>query len=286
MSVDYNHNQGYPAGALMPAESPVGDAPSIVLRPSDMTFVWQECHRCSYNSIIRSFKRPSAAFPKIFQAIDEQIKAYFIHTRTEAAGLSTDVPPGEFSTKDVWVASKPLVVPGMAGATVVIKGCIDTVITLDDGTLCICDFKTSAPSSMTAALYARQLNAYAIALKYAASSSVKLSREVTRIGLLTFSPNRFALRPRHHPRITGNAVGNLTQPDSLPTSEMVHAYLGGSLTWTELPLDEAAFGGFVATMMRILTAPEPPAPSSRCRFCRYGERLTLSDMGEQGGGES
>ena len=62
------------------------------------------------------------------------------------------------------------------------------MVSFDDGTYGVMDFKTSNPSSESAELYSRQLHAYAYALEHPAPGKLALS-PVTKLGLLYFYPD-------------------------------------------------------------------------------------------------
>lgn len=54
-----------------------------------------------------------------------------------------------------------------------ISGRFDIVVSFDDGTYGVIDFKTSNPSKDSALLYSRQLHAYAYALEHSAPPCIK-----------------------------------------------------------------------------------------------------------------
>jgi len=47
------------------------------------------------------------------------------------------------------------------------------------------------------------------------------------------------------------------------------AILTGSLRWIEVPRDDGAFFGFLAEVISVLDAPEPPGGAPMCQWCVY-----------------
>ena len=211
------------------------------LSPSDFSFLWEECKRCFYLKVARGFGRPQGAFPRIFGAIDGAMTTCYNGMRTEeiAAGL----PGGVVSFGQRWVCSQPIDA-GVEGATCYIKGRFDSVVAFDDGSYGVIDFKTSSAQGAQIRLYSRQLHAYAYALENPAPGQFALA-PITKLGLLVFEPNSFA----HLPEGTANLLG--------------------TLTWIELPRDDAAFLKFLRQVASVLALPEPPPPSPVCPWCGY-----------------
>lgn len=215
------------------------------LAPSDFAFLWEECRRCFWLKVVRGDGRPSMPFPGIFSKIDGRMKEHFEGQPTSAFGAA--IPPGVFAHFGKKVESRTLNPRGEARGCFV-RGSFDTVIAFDDGTFGVVDFKTSSPKSATVSLYARQLHAYAWALERPAPGALRLA-PVSRLGLLVFEPDLFA---RH---------------------EEGRARLDGSLTWIEIPRDDAAFERFLGDVLQVLALDEPPAPTPACAWCAFRERV-------------
>lgn len=211
------------------------------LSPSEFGFLWQECKRCYYLKVTQKFTRPGT-FPKIFQAIDAQMRVRFDEKRTE--GVLPNLAPGVLDCGDQRVQSGPIINPNRS-SILQIRGKIDSLVRFDDGTFAVVDFKTSAQSDRNVETYSRQLNAYAYALENAALGQLAL-KPVTRLGLLVFEPREFS---------SGKDAASLT----------------GSLAWVEIPLQQKVFLDFMDEVAAVLDLPAPPPPSPGCTWCGYRE---------------
>jgi len=217
--------------------------------PSDLTFGWNECQRCLYLKIRRDLKQPRIPMPAIFTNIDREMKHRFMDRRTGEGPLDF-LPPGLINSADGWVESKPLALPG-TDTKLILRGRYDTTARLDDGSHAIIDFKTSVPRTTSVDLYSRQLHAYALALENPGNGKLRLA-PITRMGLLCFSPTRFA--------------------DRAGLSHGIQAYFGGGLEWKEVPRDDARFLTFLAGVARVLEGPDPPPAAPGCPYCEYLSR--------------
>jgi len=216
------------------------------LSPSEFGFLWQECKRCYYLKVTRKFARPGI-FPKIFTVIDGEMRARFDRQRTEQAAPM--LPPGEFDCREQWVQSEPILLPDR-DVQVVLRGKLDAFVRFDDGSFAVVDFKTSQQSDRNIDTYTRQLSAYAYALENAAVGQLAL-KPVRRIGLLVFEPKSFS-------------------------SAKEAAQLIGSLTWAEIPRDDATFLKFLGEVAAALEFATPPPPASGCLWCTYRETARQS----------
>ncbi len=212
------------------------------LSPSQLTFAWDECPRCFYLDVVRGIKRPPMAFPKVFSRIDSLMKSLFTDQPTQV--ISADLPPGRVAMQGKWVQSEEIRFEGLA-ASAYIKGAFDSVLSFEDGTFAVIDFKTSTPNPAHVAFYGRQLSAYAWALEHPGERALRLS-PISRLGLLYLDPVDIAHGEDHH-RIT----------------------YGGEVTWQEIPKNEGAFLEFMRGVLTLLSLPEPPPPAEGCGFCAY-----------------
>ncbi|MGD0697051.1 MAG: PD-(D/E)XK nuclease family protein [Terriglobia bacterium] len=178
---------------------------------------------------------------KVFRTIDHKTKEFFARKRTE--GLLQALPPGVVEYGEKWVQSRPLLVPKHVSPCFV-RGKIDTVLKLDDGSWAVVDFKTGERKSEHMSLYSRQLHAYAIALENAAPGMLEL-RPIKKLGLLVFEPDAFRNAP------------------------LGPAALLGSMTWIEIPRDDEGFLAFLSEVLDVLESTEPPAGSPTCEWCNY-----------------
>lgn len=125
------------------------------LSPSDFAFLWEECRRCFYLKVARGFQRPRSIMPKIFTNIDSQMKQFFAGKRTEK--ILPRLPAGVVEYGDKWVESIPFK-PDSQCSKCFIRGKVDTILKLDDGSYAVIDFKTAETRSEHIPLYARQLS--------------------------------------------------------------------------------------------------------------------------------
>ena len=213
------------------------------LSPSDLTFLWDECKRCFYLKVRHNFRRPAAAFPKIFGKIDLLMKDIYLGQSTKK--ISPDLPEGKSILSGSWVTSQPFGLDTHKNSAY-ISGIFDTLVQFNDGTYGIVDFKTTKPSPGQVAFYSRQLHAYAYALEHPAPG--KLSRApIEKLGLLCFDPTTMLENP--------TAILNL----------------GGPAIWVECPLDKSGFEKFIEEVLTLLELPQPPEANPECPFCAYRE---------------
>lgn len=216
-------------------------ARTLKLSPSDFGFLWEECKRCFYLKVARGFDRPSAPFPRIFNVIDKQMKERFQGKRTET--MAPDMPKGRVHKSDEWVQSVPIERPGKPLACY-IRGILDTTLALDGGGYAVIDFKTTTIGPDQAVKYARQLEAYALALEQPAPGNLALA-PVRELGLLAYEPTAF----------DQDGAGN--------------AALKGALLWIPVRRDPGRFLRFLDEVLDILALAEPPPPSPSCKLCTY-----------------
>jgi hypothetical protein len=214
------------------------------LSPSALTFFWDECPRCFYLDVVLGIKRPATSFPKIFGRIDGLMKGLFADKPTSA--ISPDLPPGRVAMQGKWINSAPISFEGIA-ASCYIKGAFDSVLSFDDGTYAVIDFKTSQPAAAHVGFYGRQLNAYSYALEHPGATALSIS-PISLLGLLYLDPVDIQ-HGADHRRIT----------------------YGGEVTWQPIPKDENGFLEFMKQVLTLLSLPEPPPPSETCGFCAYRE---------------
>jgi hypothetical protein len=208
------------------------------LSPSDLTFLWDECPRCFYEKVVYNVRRPRSPMPGIFSVIDSAMKTRLHGRRPDVDGM----PAGVVQYGERRVTSQPIRVPGRSSQCV-LDGKFDLAIKLDDSTWCIPDLKTMQPKNAHVALYQRQLHAYAFAVEQPAPGSLALS-PVTTLGILAFAPDAFWNN--------GEA-----------------ALLMGGLRWIEVKRDDRAFLTFLAHVLSVLEAPDPPASALSCGHCHY-----------------
>jgi len=122
------------------------------------------------------------------------------------------------------------------------------VLSFDDGSYGVIDFKTSNPSKESANMYSRQLHAYAYALEHPAPGKLALS-PVTKLGLLYF------------------------YPDNINQNSVVRLNYGAEIVWMEVEKDEQGFLSFIDEVLDVLELPEAPVHSPSCQWCGYTAKL-------------
>jgi hypothetical protein len=157
--------------------------------------------------------------------------------------ISPTLPEGKSTMAGRWVRSEPIVIDGHAN-TCYIQGIFDTVVSFDDGSYGVIDFKTTKPRKSHVEFYGRQLNAYAYALQHPAPGKPFLS-PISRLGLLCFYPQDM----------------DEISPQNLS--------LIGPAEWVDVTLDEGKFLAFIADVMDVLELTAPPEADEGCKFCAY-----------------
>lgn len=216
------------------------------LSPSDLTFNYEGCTRCFYLKIVHGIAQPSTPLPSIFSKIAGLLKNHYDGKYTSE--LHVDLPPGTVSHGEKWVRSQTIKLPNHQ-STCYINGRFDIVVSFDDGTYGVIDFKTSDPSKDSARMYSRQLHAYAYALEHPASGKLALS-PVTKLGLLYFYPNN----------VSQQSIDWLSY--------------GAEIVWVEVEKDEQSFLKFIDKVLDVLELPEAPEHSPDCQWCDYISRLS------------
>ena len=220
------------------------------LSPSDFAFLWEECRRCFYLKVVCRFERPRSAMPAIFVKIDSMMKTYFAGKTTSE--IAPALPPGTVVFGEKWVESAPISVPGRT-STCFIRGKFDTVVSFEDGSYGVIDFKTSAMRSQQAGRYSRQLHSYAYALEHPAPGKLHLT-PVSKLGLLCVEPVEML-------RLPEGDYGYKAEP-----------------TRIDCPRDDDAFLAFMGEVLDVLDGPEPPEAGSACKWCQYRDAARLSPM--------
>jgi CRISPR/Cas system-associated exonuclease Cas4 (RecB family) len=211
------------------------------LSPSDLTFTYEGCKRCFYQKVVNNVTQPSIPLPSIFSQIASLLKNHYDGKPTSELHIA--LPSGIVSHGEKFVKSTPIQLPDH-DSTCYISGRFDIVVSFDDGSYGVIDFKTSNPRSESAALYSRQLHAYAYALEHPAPGKLSLS-PVTKLGLLYFYPE--SVNQRGIDRLSYEA----------------------DVTWVEVEKDEQGFLDFLDEVMYVLELPEAPEHSPNCQWCSY-----------------
>lgn len=216
------------------------------LSPSDLTFLYDGCKRCFYSKMMSGISQPSIPLPSIFSQIAGLLKNHYDGKHT--GELHIALPPGVVSYGEQWVRSETIRLPNH-NATCYINGRFDIVVSFEDATYGVIDFKTGNPNTEWKTLYGRQLHAYAYALEHPAPNALALS-PVTRLGLLYFYPS--AISQQCIERLSYDA----------------------EITWIEVEKNEQGFLEFIDEVLDVLESSEAPRCSPNCQWCSYVDRLT------------
>ncbi len=215
------------------------------LSPSDLTFLYEGCKRCFYLKMVKGIAQPSMPLPSIFSKIASLLKNHYAGKHTSE--LHVNLPPGTVSFGEKYVRSDIIQLPNHE-VTCFISGRFDIVISFEDGTYGVVDFKTGNPNTEAINFYSRQLHAYAYALEHPASGALNLA-PISKMGLLYFYPS--AINQQTIERLSYEA----------------------EITWMEIRKDEEDFLEFIDQVLDVLELPEPPVQSLNCQWCGYINRL-------------
>lgn len=229
----------------------------IKLSPSSLTFLHDECPACFWHHY-NGRPRPATAFPKVFGALDNAQKDFFVGRSVKEVNKS--LPAGVIQ-RGKRVKSEAIALPGTP-YRVQFGGDTDTIVKFSRAGYGVCDFKTSAPSDDSAALYGRQLHAYAIALERPAGDALPLA-PVSKLGLICFPPDGMVELPVERPRQKrAKATGSGTAHSSR------YAYRT-SAVWVEVERNDEAFLHFVADAVKLITRRTMPRSAPNCGWCRW-----------------
>jgi len=220
------------------------------LSPSDLTFSYEGCKRCFYQKVVNNIAQPSIPLPSIFSKIAGLLKNHYGGKHTSE--LHADLPPGIVSYGEKNVRSSIIQLPNHH-ATCYISGRFDVVVSFEDGTYGVIDYKTSNPSRESANLYSRQLHAYAYALEHPAPGKLSLS-PVSKLGLLYF------------------------YPDNINQQSIDRLNYGAEIIWIEIEKDEEGFIKFIDEVLEVLELPEVPKQSPNCQWCGYVSKLNSAEV--------
>jgi len=215
------------------------------LSPSDLTFSYEGCKRCFYQKVVNKIAQPSIPLPSIFSQIASLLKNYYDGKPT--TDLHATLPSGIVSLGEKYVKSQAIQLPNHKD-TCYISGRFDIVVSFDNGSYGVIDFKTSNPNKDSARMYSRQLHAYAYALEHPASGKLALS-PVTKLGLLYF------------------------YPDNINKQSIERLNYSAEIVWVEVEKDEEGFLSLIDKVLDVLELPEAPEHSPNCQWCNYINRL-------------
>jgi len=195
--------------------------------------------------MVHNIAQPSMPLPSIFSKIASLLKNHYDGKHTSA--LYVALPPGTISHGEKNVKSEVIQLPNHE-ATCFISGRFDIVVSFDDGTYGVIDFKTGNPNTESASLYSRQLHAYAYALEHPDTDALALS-PITKLGLLYF------------------------YPESINQQNIEWLNYEAEITWIEIEKNEQGFLNFIDEVLDVLESPEVPEHSLNCQWCNYLNKI-------------
>ena len=228
----------------------------IKLSPSSLTFLHDECPACFWHHY-NGRPRPATAFPKVFGALDNAQKDFFVGHSVK--DIKKSLPAGVIE-RGKRVRSEAIALPGTS-YRVQFGGETDTILNFSRAGYGVCDFKTSSPGEGASDLYGRQLHAYAIALERPAGDALPLA-PVSRLGLICFPPDDMIELPNRTAK-HGAAKHGAAKRYAYRTSAV----------WVEVERNDEVFLNFVANAVRLITRPTMPRSAPNCGWCRWS-RMT------------
>jgi len=201
--------------------------------------------------VVNNIAQPSIPLPSIFSKIASLLKNHYDGKHTSE--LHVALPPGTIGYGEKNVKSEVIQLPNHK-ATCFISGRFDIVVSFEDGTYGVIDFKTSDPNRESASLYSHQLHAYAYALEHPSPDALALS-PITKLGLLYFYPS------------------NINQQD------IERLNYEAEITWIEIEKDEQRFLKFLDEVLDVLELPVAPEHSPNCQWCSYLRKLNNTILG-------
>ena len=246
----------------------------IKLSPSSLTFLYEECPACFWHHY-NGRPRPATAFPKVFGALDNAQKEFFVGRSVKEVKKSL---PAGVVQRGKRVKSEAIALPGTS-YRVQFGGDTDTILKFSRAGYGVCDFKTSSPSDEAAALYGRQLHAYAIALERPAGDALPLA-PVSKMGLICFPPEGMIELPADQPSQKRAKAAEPSARGRTTSAEQRRYAYRTSAVWVEVERNDEAFLHFVADAVKLITRRSMPRSAPNCGWCRW-TRMTAPLLEQQ-----
>ena len=174
----------------------------IKISPSDLCFLLEESPWGFYCKYKENIKRVPGIFPRIFSIIDELMKSKFLGVNL--SDINPNFPSGKVCHSDSWVMSTPIVNPDYPDIEIVLRGKIDCMLSHDDGTYSVLDFKTSEINPIYLEKYQLQLSSYVYAITHCDDNRSLSLKNVDKFGLLVFEPDGFVADKNDRGGLKGN----------------------------------------------------------------------------------
>lgn len=205
------------------------------LSPSDFKYLWEDCKHCYYRKVVHGVLLPSIGIPGVFMKMNGQLQRSVLGKHLK--DLHPDLPSGVFQSQETRLESKPI----PKGEKTFVKGRLDLLTKLDDGTYGIIDLKITDPKSEDLYKFSKQLHAYKFALENLANGTAPI--KISLMGLLIVSPESVVVDAEdfiYH-----------TRPEWVPIKE-----------------DMPGFFDFIDEVSSLLEGSIPP-PTATCKWCQY-----------------
>lgn len=206
------------------------------ISPSDLTFSWDNCHRCLWLYYNHGLKAP-LFFPLVGELSALQEGHFASATSRD---LHPEIPEGRVVGKGGWVKSIPIPINGNS-SPFAIRGKYDLLMEFSDGTYGIIDCKFQGKDNDKSEFYSPQLEAYAFSLENPATDTPK---KVSVLGLLVWSPKK--------------PVGNPSDGFNLELNS----------SWFPIKRDPVALANRLTEFISMVSGPAPVRDSS-CENCKF-----------------
>ena len=214
------------------------------LAPSDLSYLYDRCPRC-YWLKLHGVRGDHEVLPGAFREIDKGMKTGITLAHIQALGI----PAVEIIQREK-VVSQPA---EYGGALLQISGYTDKRVRLDDGSIAVLDYKTSAPRLENVSRFWRAMSSYQYAIEHATDNP----EQVLMLALIVFSPSDFWV-----------AKQDVTQ-----------VAFRGRLTRMDIDIDRPKFDNFLEGVGKMLATPTMPAPGA-CETCRHAQAVADKIMAE------
>ena len=218
---------------------------TVIINPSDFTFLWKECPRCFYLKARHKINRPQAPFPGIFSSITSAIKQGM--NGRSLKSIDASFPSGQLLSLTQNVNATPLPVKKY-DFELVIRGIVDMVIELDGD-----EEEFAIAKLLTADLtdeqivedYWLQMHALLRSVEYPGFGGYTIT-PITKMGIVVFKPGAYSIEDG----------------------------LKGNLRWVEIPIDREGFKEDLRELVKVLGAAEDQVtPGDKCSFCTYSQTI-------------
>lgn len=162
--------------------------------------------------------------------------------------INPTLPAGIIETQEGFLKSEPVT----GAEDCYISGRYDILISLEDGTQALVDFKITSADAEQVKKYGSQLHAYKYALEHPAGG--KKPVKISQMGLITISPESIE-------NINGKFVF---------TAEP---------TWHPIEEDMESFFKLIKEISDVLKG-DLPVPSEDCSYCKYRKQFGMDELPE------